>query len=212
MSAKLQFDQTFEDRFEGQARARDDRVHGRHRCVHGGKHGIIRRLGSIVRGFDPLELSNASSTCSALSTRGGALAESGGGRWHPAERGLDTNEGTAITSRPCSNAKRAVMSDPLLSDASTMTTPRQSPADNTVAGRKVLFAGSFMVFVLGDHGTARVHDCRRESGMGPGIDVVEAATEHCHRRRARRGIGHTLFPRRQRAPGAPRRRCRRPGR
>jgi hypothetical protein len=35
--------------------------------------------------------------------------------------------GTAKTSRPCSSASRAVMSEPESSEASTTTTPRLSP-------------------------------------------------------------------------------------
>ena len=45
----------------------------------------------------------------------------------PLFRPLSTLPGTASTSRPCPKAQRAVISDPLLSPASTTTTARQSP-------------------------------------------------------------------------------------
>ena len=45
----------------------------------------------------------------------------------PVLRMLRATPGTAKTSRPCSRAKRAVISDPLLSAASTTTTPSARP-------------------------------------------------------------------------------------
>ena len=48
-------------------------------------------------------------------------------RWQPPDNGLATGPGTAITSRPCSAAMRAVMSEPLATVASTITTPSASP-------------------------------------------------------------------------------------
>ena len=43
------------------------------------------------------------------------------------DRGLSTDPGTAKTSRPSSAAKRAVINEPLRSDASTTSTPTESP-------------------------------------------------------------------------------------
>ena len=82
----------------------------------------------------------ASKTCSAHSTK---AAPSRIKRWQPADKGLATSDGTAITSRPCSRAMRAVMSEPLLVDASTTTTPRQRPLTIRLrAGKWCLRAGS----------------------------------------------------------------------
>ena len=59
-------------------------------------------------------------TSSAFST---IFAPSRSRAWPPVFLPLSTFPGTTMTSRPCSNAHEAVMSDPDFSEASMTTTP-----------------------------------------------------------------------------------------
>ena len=68
---------------------------------------------------------SASSTSFAFSTN---VAPCRIRRLGPLARGSSGEPGTAITSRPCSSASRAVISEPERAAPSTTTTPRDSPA------------------------------------------------------------------------------------
>ncbi len=79
------------------------------------------------------QMPSSSKISSAVST---IFAPSRKRPWAPRLRPVSTLPGTASTSRPCSSAHRAVMSDPLFSPASITTTARDEPADDPVALRK----------------------------------------------------------------------------
>ena len=55
----------------------------------------------------------------------------------PSARGSSGEPGTANTSRPCSSAMRAVISEPERRAASITTTPSDKPGDQPVAARKI---------------------------------------------------------------------------
>jgi len=60
----------------------------------------------------------------------------------PSARGSSGEPGTANTSRPCSSARRAVMSEPERLAASTMTMPNESPEINRLRRGKSRARGS----------------------------------------------------------------------
>ena len=70
----------------------------------------------------------------------------------PRLRPDSTLPGTAMTSRPCSGAQRAVISDPLFSDASTTTTASDSPLMIRLRSGKCSGSGGAPGPELADHG------------------------------------------------------------
>ena len=114
-----------------------------------------------------------------------------------AARGSSGEPGTANTSRPCSSAKRAVISEPDLAPASTTTTPSARPAmmrlrrgkSSPAARRRAAVRGSRPAFAS-----------RHQAAILGRIDDVDAAGDHGDRAAARA------------PPDAPPRRCRGPAR
>jgi hypothetical protein len=117
----------------------------------------------------------------------------------PLALGSSGEPGTASTSRPCSAARRAVISEPERNSASTTTTALRQAGDDPVAAREVAGHGGAAGFVLGDH-AAGLDDLVVEAGVLRRIDVVHPAAQHRH------GAGG------QGALDAPPHRCRAPGR
>ena len=113
----------------------------------------------------------------------------------PSARGSSGWPGTANTSRPCSAAIRAVISDPDRVAASTITTPIDNARNDAVAAREIIAARAEARRLFADDAAF---------GADPGvqipvlrwIDVIDAARHH------RDGAALARAPLR-----APRRRC-----
>ncbi len=99
--------------------------------------------------------------------------------------------GTAITSRPCSNAYRAVISDPLFSEASTTTTASEIPLMIRFRSGKCSARGS----PPGRARSPKLHVClylAANSLVLGRIDAIESRAKH--------GDGRSAAARRPRAP------------
>ncbi len=92
---------------------------------------------------------SAARTSSAVST---SVAPSRSSWLVPRWRGSSGLPGTAMTSRPCSAARRAVISEPDCGAASTTTHAEAEPGDQPVAAREVARLGHGAERPLGDHG------------------------------------------------------------
>ncbi len=134
--------------------AADDLQHARGLVVEPG-HGLLQGLrggrrhgwqrpcrpgarlpfGAGAGAAQPSRPRSSSITSSAVST---SLAPSRIRRWQPRASGEWMEPGMANTSRPLSVARRAVISEPLLSAASTTSTPWDRPAMMPVATREVV--------------------------------------------------------------------------
>ena len=92
----------------------------------------------------------------------------------PRQRGSSGEPGTAKTSRPCSSAKRAVISEPERAAASTTTTPSAIPEMIRLRRGKWRACGS-----LPSGNSATIAPCRRKRLVEPavllGIDDIDAA-------------------------------------
>ena len=105
----------------------------------------------------------------------------------PAARGSIGWPGTAITSRPASAARRAVMSEPDRSAASTTTTaPARGPRRCGCGAGKWRACGSRPERMLGD-AEAAGRDLGREARVLLRVDVVHAARHHRHGAGGERG-------------------------
>ena len=138
--------------------------------------------------------------------------------WPPRFRPLKTLPGTAMTSRPCSSAHPAVMSDPDFSEASITTTASESPLIRrflsgkwcgsggvpggyslTTSPASAICAASGLCSggIDAVHARAKHRDgstSRERAAMRSGIDAARQATHDCHAtrcqitRKPRRGI------------------------
>ena len=95
----------------------------------------------------------------------------------PSARGSSGEPGTANTSRPCSSAIRAVISEPERRAASTTTTPTRQSGDQPVAAGKVAGARLPAERHFGDRGAVG-QDGVGEAGMFGRIDAIVAAGQH----------------------------------
>ena len=121
--------------------------------------------------------------------------------WPPRFRPLSTLPGTAMTSRPCSSAHAAVMSDPDFSDASITTTARDRPLIRRLRMRKVKRQRRRAGRILADD-EARSRRSRRASGAcSARIDAIDARAEHRDRpaRRQRAAVRRRIDAARQAA-------------
>ena len=133
---------------------------------------------AAARGASPSSsrISSADSTIFAPS-RSSACA--------PRLRPLRTLPGTASTSRPCSSAQRAVMSDPLFSPASTTTTARDRPLMMRLRSGKNCGSGGVPGTQLADDGAA-LRRCRRASDAARADTSTSTPDPRTRDRRRRR--------------------------
>ena len=121
--------------------------------------------------------------------------------WQPFENGEWIEPGSAKTSRPCSPARRAVMSEPDDSVASTTSTPRARPLTRRLRRGKFCLQRRRSQREFGEE-SAALRELVREVAIARRIDAIEPGADD----------GDAA---RRRAPGrrdAPRRRCRARGR
>ena len=116
----------------------------------------------------------------------------------PAARGSSGEPGTANTSRPCSAAIRAVISEPERCAASTTTTPSAAPEIRRLRRGKSRARGTWPSGIS-EIAAPRVEDRGQQIFMLGRIDPVVAAGEHRHACRHRGWRGAP--PDRCRAPG-----------
>ncbi len=171
------------------AQRRDDRASRRRRRRRAG-------AGSAPASWaTPMRETRARRGCPVRSRR--ASRPSRMSRWPPFENGEWIDPGSANTSRPCSPASRAVMSDPDDSVASTTSTPRARPLTRRLRRGKFCLQRRRARRELGDDEPARrelvreIAVARGIDAIGPGADHRDAAARHARDRR-----------------DAPRRRCR----
>src|SRR3954463_3740895 len=107
--------------------------------------------------------------------------------------------GTAITSRPYSSARRAVISDPEAGAASTTTTPSDSPAITRLRRGKSLARA---VAPSGRSLTTAPGDPPHQRGVLRRIDHIDTGRNHGHRGAS--GCQGTFMRRRIDATGEPR--------
>ena len=136
---------------------------------------------------------SSSRTSSTVST---SRAPSFMSAWQPRWQPETTLPGTASTSRPCSSAVRAVISEPLRSAASTTTTASDKPADDSVPEREVP--------------RQRTGSRRQFRDEAPGCSTISLARavradEDTQHRRRTRGPRPLRRPPRGRPRGRPRR-------
>ena len=105
----------------------------------------------------------------------------------PLARGSSGEPGTASTSRPCSAARRAVISEPERSSASTTTTASDRPEMIRLRRGKSRACAPGARRALGDHAAA-LDDARVEVGVLGRIDVVDPAAQHRHRAGGKRAL------------------------
>ena len=98
----------------------------------------------------------------------------------PAARGSSGEPGTANTSRPCSAAIRAVISDPERSAASTTTTPSAAPEISRLRLGKSRARRHMPERHFGNRGPAGIEDLCQQVFMLGRIDPVVAAGQHRH--------------------------------
>ena len=96
----------------------------------------------------------------------------------PSARGSSGEPGTANTSRPCSSAMRAVISEPERRAASTTTTPSDKAGDQPVAAREIARARLPAERHFGDRGALRQDLRRAAATCSRRIDVIVAAGQH----------------------------------
>ena len=125
----------------------------------------------------------------------------------------------ANTSRPCSAAARAVMSEPEASAASTTRQPRARPLIRRLRRGKLCASGP-LPSANSDSSRPRSAICCRERRVAPRVDDVDAGAEHrdgragarparrdARRRRCRARVPRRWSARRRSAPGRSSRRC-----
>ena len=115
--------------------------------------GFIHRLGRSD------EVSQARQGCPRPSPP--TSRRRGSERGNPCSQGYPPDQGTAKTSRFCSIAWRAVMSDPLRGAASTITTPKHSPEMIAIPPWEQLRERSLAHGHLGHNATRRRRSRRR---------------------------------------------------
>ncbi len=97
----------------------------------------------------------------------------------PSARGSSGEPGTANTSRPCSSAMRAVISEPERCAASTITTPTAQPGNQPVAARESRAARGSQPSGISEIAAPPASTIRVEQVRMLGrIDAVVAAGEH----------------------------------
>ena len=181
------------------------------RCPTGPRN--FRRIapipGAEFAGHARAERPSAASTSSGVST---SAAPSLMSRWQPRASALCMEPGTASTSRPCSPARRAVMSDPERAAASITSTPSESPDISRLRCGKFSASGG-MPGGNSETSAPRAAMAAASCSVFGRIDAVESGAADRDRDAARgqcaamrRGIDADREPAGDREPGAGERR------